>query len=125
MNQPNNSDEPVLMKRGRNMMSIVLNRPTVLNSLNHEMVRLFQKALDQAEQDNSVSLVLFYGEGRGGFCAGGDVKAVARAVSEGNIEKSLNFLEEEYALDLSIYRFPKPPIPANFSFHHVDGNSTL
>ena len=91
-------------------MSIVLNRSKTLNSLNHEMVRLIRKAVDEAKHDQDIRLVLFYGEGKRGFCAGGDIKAVAQAVGEGNVEKALRFLEEEYALDLSIHRFSKPVV---------------
>ena len=107
MIQPNGTNSLVLVKKNQNMMSIVLNRPKVLNSLNHEMIRLLRKAVDEAIQDHSIRLVLFYGEGDRGFCAGGDIKAMAQAVRESAIEKALNFLEEEYALDLSIHRFPK------------------
>jgi enoyl-CoA hydratase len=110
MARPNNIIPHVLVKKHGHMMSIILNRPEVLNSIDHEMVRRIQKALDEAKEDHSVRLVLFYGEGRRGFCAGGDIKAMARAVREGTIEKALNFLEDEYALDLCIHRFPKPLI---------------
>jgi len=103
MVQPKENNSPVLVKKGQNMMSIVLNRPKVLNSLNHEMVRLVQKAMDEAKQDQSIRIVLFYGEGNRGFCAGGDMKAMAQFVREENIEKALNFFQDEYALDLSIH----------------------
>ena len=110
MTQPNNANPLVIINKGQNLMSIVLNRPQVLNSLNHEMVRLIQKALDDAKKDDSVHAVLFYGKGSRGFCAGGDIKAMARAVRDEAIEKTLHFLEDEYALDLSIHRFPKPVV---------------
>lgn len=61
------NDAPVLIKKSQSMMSIVLNRPKVLNSLNHEMVRLIQKAIDEAKKDQSIRLVLCYGEGNRGF----------------------------------------------------------
>jgi enoyl-CoA hydratase len=109
MTETNNRD-PVLVKKDQNMLSIGLNRPLVLNSLNHDMVHLIQSAMDQARQDNSINFVLLYGEGDRGFCAGGDIRAMAQAVREGNMEKALQFLEEEYALDLSIHRFPKPVV---------------
>jgi enoyl-CoA hydratase len=109
MNKTTNAD-PVLVKKDHSTLSIGLNRPQVLNSLNRNMVRRIQKALDKAEQDDAIHLVLLYGEGERGFCAGGDIKAMAQAVREGKMEKALQFLEEEYALDLSIHRFPKPVV---------------
>jgi len=105
-----NAADPVLVKKDHHTLSIGLNRPQVLNSLNHDMVRRIQRALDKAKQDNAIHLVLLYGEGERGFCAGGDIKAMAQAVREGKMEKALQFLEEEYALDLSIHRFPKPVV---------------
>jgi enoyl-CoA hydratase/carnithine racemase len=53
-------------------------------------------------------MLLFYGAGEKGFCAGGDIKAMARDVREGRVDQALHFLSEEYALDLSLHRFPKP-----------------
>jgi enoyl-CoA hydratase len=101
---------PVLVKRESATLSIVLNRPEALNSLNHTMVRLIHDALIGAAQDPSIRLVLFYGTGTRGFCAGGDIKAMARFVREGRLEEALAFLKEEYALDLHIHRFPKPVV---------------
>jgi enoyl-CoA hydratase len=109
MTRTNNAD-PVRVKKDHNTFSIGLNRPQVLNSLNHDMVRRIQRAMDEAKKDDSIHLVLLYGEGDRGFCAGGDIRAMAQAVREGKIEKALQFLEEEYALDLSIHRFPKPVV---------------
>ena len=110
MDQLRDNNLPVLIKKDQNMMSIVLNRPKLLNSLNHEMVCLIQKAIDEAKQDQSIRLVLFYGEGNRGFCAGGDMKALAQYVREGNMGEALHFFQDEYALDLSIHRFPKPTV---------------
>ncbi|MEW6667704.1 MAG: enoyl-CoA hydratase/isomerase family protein [Thermodesulfobacteriota bacterium] len=101
---------PVLLKRDGGTLSVVLHRPEALNSLNHTMVLLIQDALIGAGQDPSIRVVLFYGKGTGGFCAGGDIKAMARSVREGRLEEALAFLEAEYALDLFIHRFPKPVV---------------
>ncbi|MDY6905152.1 MAG: enoyl-CoA hydratase/isomerase family protein [Thermodesulfobacteriota bacterium] len=103
-------DLPVLVKRHSHMMSIMLNRPKALNSLNLEMVRLIREAMDEALKEDRFQFVLFYGKGDRGFCAGGDIKALARAVRDGNVDKADQFFEEEYALDLLIFRFPKPVI---------------
>jgi enoyl-CoA hydratase len=109
MTKANNTD-PVLVEKDQNILFIGLNRPQVLNSLNRDMVRLIQRAINEAKQDDSVRLIFLYGEGKRGFCAGGDIRAVAQAVREGDMEKALQFLEEEYALDLTIHRSPKPVV---------------
>ncbi|MFH2045823.1 MAG: enoyl-CoA hydratase/isomerase family protein [Pseudomonadota bacterium] len=110
MYKENNGNTPVLIEKHKNLLSIVLNRPKVLNSLNHEMVKSIKTAIDKAKEDNSIRTVLFYGAGTRGFCAGADIKAMAQSVREGNINQCLQFLEAEYALDLEISRFPKPVI---------------
>lgn len=101
---------PVIVKKNRHTMSIVLNRPDALNSLNLRMVRLIRQALDEAAGDPDVRLVLFRGKGERGFCAGGDVKAMAELVAQGELEEPLRFLEEEYEMDLALHRFPKPVV---------------
>lgn len=102
--------EAVLVRRSHHTMSIVLNRPEVLNCLNLPMVRLIRQALVEAEQDPLVRLVLFYASGERGFCAGGDIKAMAELVRSGRLDQCLHFLEEEYRMDLAIHRFPKPVV---------------
>jgi enoyl-CoA hydratase/carnithine racemase len=103
-------DAQVLVTTDHHVMSIVLNRPEALNSLNHVMIRSIRKALDHAGEDSDIRLVLFQGAGDKSFCAGGDVKAMARAVSAGNLDQALGFLADEYAMDLTIHRFPKPVV---------------
>lgn len=100
----------VITSLNNQMLSITLNRPNVINSLDLEMVRLIQKALDEAESSPSVSLVLINGTGDKGFCAGGDVEAVYDAVKKGEPDRGIAFFREEYELDLRIFKFPKPVI---------------
>jgi len=100
----------VLIRRRQGMMSIVLNRPRALNSLNLEMIRSIQKALDEIEADERYRFVLFYGAGERGFCAGGDVKALARAVQQKSGLGADLMLEQEYDMLLRLHGFPKPVI---------------
>lgn len=111
MNEMKAQPEPeVLIRRQLRMMSIVLNRPNVLNSLNLEMIRSIQNALDRAAADKSCQLVMLYGAGERGFCAGGDVKALARAIQQKRALRADLILKEEYDLLIRIHRFPKPVI---------------
>ena len=104
------TDPEILIRKGPRMTSIVLNRPHVLNSLNVEMIRSMQIALDQAEADKCCEFVLLYGAGEKGFCAGGDVKALARAIREKSALRADMILKEEYDLLLRLHRFSKPVI---------------
>jgi len=92
------------------MVSVILNRPKVLNSLNLEMIRLIDKVLDEAEADKRCQFILFYGAGERGFCAGGDIKALAQAVQEKTTPSAEQILEEEYHVCLKLHRFTKPVI---------------
>ena len=104
------SDPTVLFHRKPHMMSIVLNRPRVLNSLSIEMIRAIQKALDEVEVSQSCRVLLLYGTGNRGFCAGGDIKALAQAIQENHPLRADLILKEEYDLLLRLHRFSKPVI---------------
>lgn len=108
MESKSDPTSPVLITKNGPVQTIVLNRPPALNSLSYEMIALIRKAVERAAKDETVGMLLFYGAGERGFCAGGDIKAMARDVREGRINRALHFLAEEYALDLSLHRFPKP-----------------
>ena len=111
MNETDIGESPeILIRKEPRMMSIVLNRPRVLNSLNLEMIRSIQNALNQAEADKRCEFVLLYGTGEKGFCAGGDVKALARAIREKSALRADMILKEEYDLLLRLHRFSKPVI---------------
>jgi len=67
-------------------------------------------ALDEAKAENRFQFVLFSGRGSKGFCAGGDIKQLVKAVTEKAFQRAELFFNEEYALDLYLHRFPKPVI---------------
>jgi len=85
---------------------ITLNRPEKLNAINGPMVAELNAALDQAETDQAVRVIILNGEGRA-FSAGFDL---------GSGDESASDLHEEVSTDLDvIMRFwdcPKPTIAA-------------
>jgi enoyl-CoA hydratase/carnithine racemase len=89
-------------------MALVLNRPRVLNTLNREMIRLLTRGLEAALAAAGVRLVVICGAGDRGFCAGGDLKELTRAVQTGEVHLADRFFREEYDLDLMIHQSPKP-----------------
>ncbi len=104
------TQSPVLVNRHLGLLVISLNRPQVLNTLNLEMIRLLRSALDEGLAADAVKLVLLTGAGDRGFCAGGDLKELTRAVRDGRVDLADRFFREEYALDLLIHQFPKPVV---------------
>lgn len=89
-------------------MVLVLNRPRVLNTLNREMIRLLTRGLEEALAAPDVRLVVISGAGDRGFCAGGDLKELTRAVQAGAVHLADQFFREEYDLDLMIHQSIKP-----------------
>ena len=64
------------------VLSVTLNRPDSLNSLNAAMVETLCDALDQAASDPAVKVVRLGGAGRG-FCAGAGISAEDQAAARG------------------------------------------
>jgi enoyl-CoA hydratase len=104
------TEPPILITRSPGLMALVLNRPRVLNTLNREMIRLLARGLEAALAAADVSLVVISGAGDRGFCAGGDLKELTRAVQDGEVHLADQFFREEYGLDLMIHQSPKPVV---------------
>ena len=81
---------------------ITLNRPPA-NSVNLATVIDIEKAMDEAEKDRDVRVVILTGAGEKGFCAGFDVTDAANSGQTGPRGR---------ALWTRIDRFPKPVIAA-------------
>ncbi len=75
----------VLLRRDGAVLHITLNRPEVRNAMSQAMVRELRDALQQAEADGSTRVVVLRGAG-GHFCAGGDIKDMARSNQVANEE---------------------------------------
>jgi enoyl-CoA hydratase len=101
------TESPILVERYPGLVGLVLNRPRVLNTLNREMIRLLTRALEGALVAADVRLVVISGAGERGFCAGGDLKELTRAVQAGETHLADQFFQEEYALDLMLHQCPK------------------
>ena len=92
--------------RGR-LGVITLNRPAAINALNHEMVAALQSTLGDWAVDDTVGAVLLVGSGERGLCAGGDIVAIYNDARDGGTA-SVDFWRDEYLLDATIARYPKP-----------------
>lgn len=86
-----------------------LNMPKALNSLSLEMIRLLTPQLKRWADDSSICAVWLEAEGDKAFCAGGDIVALYRSMTEpqGGSEGD-TFFAEEYEMDYLIHTFPKP-----------------
>jgi 2-(1,2-epoxy-1,2-dihydrophenyl)acetyl-CoA isomerase len=68
----------LLQSREDGVLTPTMNRPDRLNALSQEMLQGLWDALSGAATDREIGAIVLAGAGRG-FCAGGDVKAMAEA----------------------------------------------
>jgi enoyl-CoA hydratase/carnithine racemase len=90
---------------------ITLNAPETLNALSGDMIDDLQQTLDGWAESPDICLVILRGAGDRAFCAGGDIRELYGALSEGGeVAKAADYFVREYRLDYSIHQFPKPVI---------------
>ena len=57
---------------------VTINRPKALNALNPKVLKELGQALDLAENDNSVGVIIITGEGEKAFVAGADITSMQK-----------------------------------------------
>jgi crotonobetainyl-CoA hydratase len=67
-----------LVERRGNVMVITINRPEARNAVNAAVSIAVGDAMEQAQQDPEVRVVVITGAGEKSFCAGADLKALAK-----------------------------------------------
>jgi enoyl-CoA hydratase/carnithine racemase len=88
---------------------LTLNSPKKLNAISGKLIGEVNAALDVAENDDDVRVVLLTGAGRA-FCVGYDISPMPEG------DQDLGKLQKELAVDLDFimrfWRFPKPTVAA-------------
>lgn len=97
----------VLSETRNHIAFVTLNRPAALNALSLDMVVQLRTILRGHAADPEVYGVLVRGAGDKAFCAGGDIRALYQSVKTSS-SLHREFLVTEYALDYSLYSYPKP-----------------
>jgi enoyl-CoA hydratase len=72
------SYENVSIERDGAIACVVVNRPKVLNALNHQTLSELAHAFDALKADDSVRLVIVTGSGEKAFVAGADINELAK-----------------------------------------------
>ena len=101
---------PIRITQDEGIAKLVLNRPSVFNAFDHDMIEDFACHVTMLAADGNVRGVVISGEGKG-FCAGGDIKWV----SEFPLGPSAAFHKLAASFHqaiLEIRRMPKPVIAA-------------
>lgn len=102
------SESPVEVRRQGRIGRLTINRPKLLNAIDHAMVRTLHGALDIWRSDPAIDAVVIEGAGNRAFCAGGDIRQVRGMALEGRHAEIEAFFADEYALNAAIARYPKP-----------------
>jgi enoyl-CoA hydratase len=103
-------DEPELLTRIEGSVGrLTLNRPKALHALTLGMCQAMTDALMAWRDDPAVKLVLLDHSGERGFCAGGDIKALAES-GRGDGSAARFFFHTEYRLNHLLFVYPKPVV---------------
>ena len=93
----------ILYTKERQIAKITLNRPDRMNSFSPEMSDEMTRAVADASKDKDVRVIIFTGAGRA-FCAGADVKAMAKEFDQSNaddkLRKQKKFQKQDTSLNL-------------------------
>ena len=90
---------------------LTMNRPDRLNAMSGPMLDAMEEALSRLASDSTVGVVVLTGAGRG-FCAGGDVKAMAEGTEfgDGSLEEKAQSLRARMEVSRWLHEMPKPTI---------------
>ncbi len=99
----------ITVERDDAVATVTLNRPEVLNALNHAMIAELEVAFARLDHDSGVRAVVLTGAGERAFAAGADI-AELRAVSSS--AAGANVARAGQALTTRIERMRKPVIVA-------------
>ena len=99
--------ECIIYEKEENIAAVKLNRPQVLNAMNRQLWIDLQAALEDAEKDEAVRVLIITGEGRA-FSTGADLKeSKTRSLADYRA-----YLEQLQESSRTIIRYSKPTIAA-------------
>jgi enoyl-CoA hydratase len=99
--------DTLVYEKAEGIATITLNRPKVLNALNQRLWLELQSALEDAQQDQTIKVVILTGQGRA-FSSGADLKESKTR----SPDQYRAYLESLQAVSLRIIRYEKPTIAA-------------
>jgi enoyl-CoA hydratase len=101
------ADDEIIIRREGRAGRITLNRPKALNALTYPQIGAISAALEAWRADDAIGLVVLDGAGDRALCAGGDVLSLYETRNDGG-QFASQFWYDEYQLNASIARYPKP-----------------
>jgi enoyl-CoA hydratase len=121
----------VLYERDGRIARITLNRPDVLNAIDDDVPRELAEAVQRADMDTQVHVIVLAGAGRA-FCAGYDLTYYAEANGTNNVTqempwdpmKDYAFMMRNNELFMSLFR-SKRPVIAKVQGYAVAGGTDI
>jgi methylglutaconyl-CoA hydratase len=102
--------ETIVCTTDGSVATITMNRPEKRNAISSQMVDELLQALNNADRDHAVRVVILTGAGKA-FCSGMDLDAL-HAIAKQNAEENLGDSRIMARLFHRLYSFPKPVISA-------------
>jgi len=101
--------EDLLVAVEDGVATVTMNRPDSLNAMSGDMMQRMQTVLPELAADPDVGVVVLTGAGRG-FCAGGDVKAMAASSRDQTLEQRAQALRQSMEASRWLHEMQKPTI---------------
>ncbi|MDD5127719.1 MAG: enoyl-CoA hydratase-related protein [Dehalococcoidales bacterium] len=115
----------ILYEKKDKIVRITLNRPEVLNALSNALLDELAAALDEAERDDGVSVVIIKGAGRG-FSAGYDIEpGKPGAYGSSPVMLDMSWLEGNDKKISRIWNLKKPVIAQVHGYCVSGGNDVM
>lgn len=114
------ASDVVLSERSGDRSTITINRPDRRNAISPEVVRGISEALDLADRDPEVKVVVLTGAGDKAFCAGGDLGGMTADSKVGQ-----HFMRAEVGDLFEQMRSASKPIVARVNGHALAGGFGL
>jgi dihydroxynaphthoic acid synthetase len=103
-------DSTVRYETKENICFLTLNRPEVFNALNHQLVKDVTSALNRAESETDVRVVILKGAGKA-WCAGGDLEELLK-LTQATASRRREYLMNFKAMIEKVRKISKPVIAA-------------
>lgn len=105
------ADQQLLIENNCSTRWLLINRPASMNALTPELAELLIAALDAAQRDNNVDVIVLSGVGKA-FCSGADLKAFKQYQQQMPCDRHLDFLDKMQLLNQCLRKVTKPTIAA-------------
>src|SRR5438270_4409756 len=103
--------QTLLIQRDGGVLTIIMNRPEVLNAFNDVMLEELTEVVEAAALDETVRCVVLTGAGRA-FGSGQDLRSLAEGRRSGAIGTVSDHLQKYHRVVLAIRNMPKPVVAA-------------